>query len=142
MRDTMDTPNSIDITALRKTIHGIFDFIEKDLGLSAIDLKQNYYWAIPDDVMYTLESAPRTPCRSLYDDWEFVLSSSKNKDQQIPIMFIHIAPLLQALSQLVPSYPHPIHLQRREHFLGISGSPREPPASRAFPAKARAATGA
>jgi len=41
---------------------------------------------------------------SLVDDYEFVLSSFKNADQQLPIMFMHIAPLLQALWQAVPNY--------------------------------------
>jgi hypothetical protein len=44
---------------------------------------------------------------SLEDDWDFVLSAGKNADRQIPIDFIHVAPLLRALAQVVPSHVSP-----------------------------------
>jgi hypothetical protein len=104
----MASPNSISIDVLRKTINGIFDFIEKDLGLTEVELKQNYYWSIADDVLHEMESPPKElDVGSLKDDWDFLLSASKSKDQQIPIMFIHIAPLLRALSQAAPNYTSP-----------------------------------
>jgi hypothetical protein len=104
----MASPNSISIDVLRKTINGIFDFIEKDLGVTEVELKQDHYWSIPDTALYTMEGQPKElDVGSLKDDFEFLLSSSKSADQQLPIMFIHIAPILQALSQAVPSYTSP-----------------------------------
>jgi hypothetical protein len=104
----MANPNSIRIDVLRKTINGIFDFVQKDLGVSEIELKHNHYWSIADDALYAMETLPKQiDVGSLGDDWDFVLSASKSLDQQIPILLIHLAPLLQALSQAVPSYTSP-----------------------------------
>jgi hypothetical protein len=100
---------TIDIDVLRKTINGIFDFIEKEQrGIKEVELKQNHYWSVTDDVLYSMDEPPKElAVGSLADDYEFVLSSFKNADQQLPIMFMHIAPLLQALWQAVPNYPSP-----------------------------------
>ena len=100
---------TISIDVLRKTINGIFDFIEKERrGRADIELKQNHYWSITDDVLYSMDEPPKQlAVGSLVDDYEFVLSSFKNVDQQLPIMFMHIAPLLQALWQAVPNYASP-----------------------------------
>ena len=104
----MASPDGVSIEVLRKSINRIFDFIEKDLGISEVQLKQNYYWSIADDALYAMEAPPKQlDVGSLKDDWDFVLSASKDADQQIPILFIHLAPLLQALSQAVPNYTSP-----------------------------------
>jgi hypothetical protein len=98
----------IDIDALRKTVNGILDFIENDLGITKVELKQNYYWSITDDVLYSMNQPPKElAVGSLVDDYDFVLSALKSPDQQLPIMFMHIAPLLQALWKAVPNYPLP-----------------------------------
>ncbi len=104
----MASPKGISIDVLRKLINGTLDFIEKDLGLTEVELEQNYYWSVADDVRYMMENPPKEiDVGSLKDDWDFVLSASKDTDQHIPITFIHVAPLLQALSQAVPSYTSP-----------------------------------
>ena len=104
----MASPNTVSIEVLRKTINGIFDFIEKDLGIADVELKQNYYWSITDDVLYSMGEPPKQlAVGSLVDDYEFVLSASKSKEQQLPIDFMHIAPLLHALWQSVPNYASP-----------------------------------
>jgi len=104
----MANPNCISINVLRATINGIFDFIEKDLGLLEVQLNENYYWSIKDDELYSMDQPPKElVVGSLFDDFEFVSSSFKNADRQLPIMFIHIAPILQALSEGVPNFPSP-----------------------------------
>jgi hypothetical protein len=103
----MESAKSISIDVLRKTLNGIFDFIEKDLGITEVELRQNHYWSVTDDERYSMEDPPKElGVGSLIDDWDFVLSASKS-DQQIPIDLIHIAPLLQVLSHAVPSYTAP-----------------------------------
>jgi hypothetical protein len=105
---------TINIDVLRKTINGILDFIEKDLGITEVELKKNHYWSITDDVLYSMDEPPKQlAVGSLVDDWDFVLSASKS-DQQLPIMFIHIAPLIQALSQGVPNYTSPEGSEKKE----------------------------
>jgi len=103
----MASDGTIQIDALRKVINGIFDFIEKDLGISEVDLKKDHYWNVFDDDMYELARPEELGAGSLQDDWEFLLSSAKDRAQQIPIMLIHVAPILLALSQAVPSYTSP-----------------------------------
>lgn len=111
----MANPNGISVDVLRKTINGIFDFIEKDLGITEVELKQNHYWSVTDDVLYSMDQPPKElAVGSLMDDWDFVLSASKSADQRLPIMFIHIAPLLQALSQGVPNYTSPRESSKEE----------------------------
>jgi hypothetical protein len=103
----MASDGSIQIDALRRVINGIFDFIEKDLGVSEVDLKRDHYWNVLADDMYALARPEELGAGSLQDDWEFLLSSAKDKAQQLPIMLLHVAPILQALSQAVPSYTSP-----------------------------------
>jgi hypothetical protein len=102
----MARDGTIQIDALRKVVNGIFDFIEKDLGISEVDLKKDHYWIFDDD-LYGMARPEELGAGSLQDDWEFLLSSAKDKAQQLPIMLIHVAPILQALSQAVPSYTSP-----------------------------------
>jgi hypothetical protein len=45
----MASDGTIQIDALRKVINGIFDFIEKDLGVSEVDLKKDLYWTLLED---------------------------------------------------------------------------------------------
>lgn len=110
----MASPNSVSIGTLREVINGVFDFVEKDLGMSEVELKKNYYWDIPEDELYSMENQPKElVVGSLIDDWEFVLSASR-MDPQIPIEFIHVAPLLRALAQWVPSYISPSGTTKKE----------------------------
>src|SRR5262245_56752099 len=103
----MASDQAIQIDVLRKTINGILDFIEKDLGLSAVDLKRDHYWNVLDSDAYEIAKPSELAAGSLQDDWEFLLAAEKDKAQQLPIMLIHVAPILQALAQAVPSYTSP-----------------------------------
>ncbi len=73
LRDTknsMANPNSVSIGTLREAINGVFDFVEKDLGMSEVELKKNYYWDIPEDELYSMENQPKElVVGSLIDDW-------------------------------------------------------------------------
>lgn len=101
----MEKSDSVNIQALRDVVNRIFDFIEKDVGRSDIDLKNNYYWTIGDDVLYSMDNKPQElDCGSLVDDWEFVLSAYNNPDRSLPATLLHVAPLLRALATIVPSY--------------------------------------
>ena len=111
----MASDSTISIDVLRKTINGIFDFIEKEQrGKTEVELKQNHYWSITDDVLYSMDEPKQLAVGSLVDDYEFVLSAFKSADQQLPIMFMHIAPLLQALWQAVPNYASPAESETGE----------------------------
>jgi hypothetical protein len=47
-------------------------------------------------------------CGSLVDDFDFVAAAHKEPDQAIPLVLMHVAPLLKALSTAVPSYKPPV----------------------------------
>ncbi len=103
----MENDRTIQIDTLRRVINGILDFIEKDLGISDVNLQKDNYWTVLEDTTPDAGKPTEFGVGSLNDDWGFLLSSAKDKDQQLPIMLIHVAPILQALSQAVPSYTSP-----------------------------------
>lgn len=113
----MASDRTIQIDALRKVINWIVDFIEKDLGISEVDLKKDHYWNVFDDDMYELARPEDLGAGSLQDDWEFLLSSAKDKAQQLPIMLLHVAPILQALSQALPSSTSPSESSEAERHV-------------------------
>lgn len=104
----MGDHRQVKIQVLRETINGIFDFIERDLGLSTAELPSNFYWTVPDEALYAMEHLPtQLDSGSLNDDLEFVESAHANREQAMPVMFMHLAPLLRALAFAVPSYTSP-----------------------------------
>jgi len=103
----LEDDRAIQIDTLRKVVNGILDFIEKDLGLREVRLQKDNYWTVLEDSAPDAGKPSEFGVGSLNDDWEFLLSSAKDKDQQLPIMLIHVAPILQALAQAVPSYKSP-----------------------------------
>lgn len=100
--------NSVDVKVLREVIERILDFIERDLKLKAVELPHNFYWSLAEDVLYKMEQQPQElDCGSLVDDYHFVAAAHKDPDQAIPLILMHVAPLLKALSIAVPSYKPP-----------------------------------
>lgn len=101
----MEKNDRVEIRILRDVVNRVFDFIEKELERPEVDIKNNFYWTIADDVLYSMGDRPRElDCGSLIDDWEFVLSAYKSPDRSLPATLLHIAPLLRALATTVPSY--------------------------------------
>jgi hypothetical protein len=95
----------IEIKVLRETLNSIFDFIEYDLKKSKVELPWNLYWSILDNDVYRIGKNPdKLVCGNLTDDFEFITSAHLHREQAIPIMFLHLAPLLHALALTVPSY--------------------------------------
>ena len=96
--------NEIEIAKLRVVLNKILDFIEHDLHREKVNLGRDHYWEVPLNQMYET-TEPRFPlnCGSLEDDWNFLLSALTQKQQAVPVMLIHAAPLLAALAFAVPS---------------------------------------
>lgn len=106
----MEPKISVRIEVLREVTNRIFDFIERDLGKSTVDLSHNFYWSIPDDVRYKVEQSPgkdELVNGSLVDDLDFVMSAYRDSGQAIPLVLMHIAPLLDALATAAPNYKSP-----------------------------------
>ena len=63
-------------------------------------------WAlhIDDEALYDVVHQPQElDCGSLVDDFDFVSAAHKDPDQAIPLVLMHVAPLLKALSRAVPT---------------------------------------
>lgn len=98
----------VDVNVLREVTNRIFDFIQRDLELRVVDLPENFYWEIPDDDLYELGAEPKQlECGSLADDADFVRAAYEDQSQAIPLVLMHVAPLLRALATAVPSYKAP-----------------------------------
>ena len=100
--------NRIELDVLRGVTNKILDFIEHDLQMKSVELPQNFYWSVPDDALYAMDKSPEElDCGSLVDDNDFVKSAHDDPDQAVPLVLMHVAPLLKALSTAVPSYKPP-----------------------------------
>ncbi len=103
----MEKTSQVDIKKLKSFIVEIFDFMEKENGMH-IPLKHNLYWKIPYIEKYDLsKEAEISECGSLDDDWEFIEKASNHPEQAIPLMLLHVAPILEVLATQVKSYPKP-----------------------------------
>ena len=97
--------HSVDLKVLREVTDRIFEFMERELQISSVELRHNFYWDVSDEVLYQMEQQPQElDCGSLVDDADFVAAAHKDPAQAIPLVLMHIAPLLRALSTAVPSY--------------------------------------
>ena len=104
----MEPKSNVQISVLREVVNRIFDFIERDLRMKSIELPNDFYWSIADDVLYKMEQHPgQLDCGSLADDYEFTAAAYDDPSQAIPLVLMHIAPLLKALATAVPSYKLP-----------------------------------
>lgn len=99
----MESDNSIKLEELRQVINTIFDHIKEDLNLEDCPLTENYYWDISEDSLYAAGKDMGSPSvGSLQDDWEFLSPLlSQDRNQAIPLMLIHVAPLLRYLGQKI-----------------------------------------
>jgi hypothetical protein len=100
----MENDSVVKIPVLREVINGILDFIERDLKQSEVDLGKDHYWQVLDRDLYEIPSPTQLGAGSLIDDWNFLLSAWKDKQKRLPVTLIHVAPILHALSEAVPSY--------------------------------------
>jgi hypothetical protein len=95
----------IEIAVLRKACERIFEFIENDLKISSIDLEEDLYWSLPEEVRHDMNKVPTAShAGNLFDDYDFVAPLIKDRDQAVSMMFEHIAPLLTALANRLPNY--------------------------------------
>jgi hypothetical protein len=92
----------INISELRLVVNRILDHIEHDLGHKSVKLDQDNYWDVSDEERYDFTKTPKNfEHGQLYDDWEFLSSILKDKDQAVTLMLIHLAPLLRRIAEQV-----------------------------------------
>lgn len=92
----------ISISELRLVTNRIFDHIEHDLGYASVNLDQNSYWDVADEERYDFTKSPEGLGHGqLHDDWEFLSSILRDKDQAVSLMLIHLAPVLRRVGEQV-----------------------------------------
>jgi hypothetical protein len=97
--------DGVRIDDLRQVVNRILDFIDKDLGMAVVPLERDYYWSIPEDTLYAMKQEPaQLDCGSLRDDLDFVRSAQRNPEEALPLVLLHVAPLLRALATSVPNF--------------------------------------
>jgi hypothetical protein len=95
----------IEIAVLREACERIFEFIEHDLKITSLDLEEDLYWTLPEEVRHDMSKTPTAShAGNLFDDYDFVVPLIKDRDQAMPLMFEHIAPLLTALATRLPNF--------------------------------------
>jgi hypothetical protein len=92
----------INIAELRLVINRILDHIERDLGHANVKLDEDNYWDVADEERYDFAKSPKNfEHGQLHDDWEFLSSILRDKDQAVALMLIHAAPLLRRIGEQV-----------------------------------------
>jgi len=90
----------INVSDMRTVINRILDHIEKDLGYMSVKLSQDDYWDVAEVERYDFTKSPNNyVAGQLHDDWEFLTSIMKDKDQAVSLMLIHVAPLLRCIGE-------------------------------------------
>ena len=93
---------SINLEELRDVVNAIFDHLTKDLGLSNVELSENFYQEVPASCLYEAGQEFVVPdVGSLFDDLEFLAPLVKDRSQAVSLMFMHVAPLLRFIAQKV-----------------------------------------
>jgi hypothetical protein len=93
---------SINLAALKSAIDAIFLHMTDVLGLHEIPLSQDYYAEVPEELLYAVGQAIENPSvGSLVDDLGFLNGMSRDKDEAVSLMLLHVAPLLRYLAYKV-----------------------------------------
>lgn len=93
---------SINLAALKSAIDAIFSHMTDGLGLHEIPLSQDYYAEIPEELLYEVGQAVENPSvGSLVDDLRFLDGMSRDKDEAVSLMLVHVAPLLRYIAYKV-----------------------------------------
>jgi hypothetical protein len=99
--------NRIHIKDLRDFMNSMFDHVERDLGLSHVDIddSHNHFWEVQLDDMFELLEFPPVPALgSTIDSLEFVnvsIAAGAKDSYAATLMLMHVIPLLQVICHKV-----------------------------------------
>ncbi|GGC83413.1 hypothetical protein [Undibacterium terreum] len=98
----MGKNKTINLEEFRSVVNAIFSHLIDDLKIKEIELTEDYYWEILESSLYKFDQDPPSPrIGSLADDLDFLSSLLSDKSHAIPIMFLHVAPVLRFIGQNV-----------------------------------------
>jgi hypothetical protein len=98
----MSNIKSINLRELQQATNRLFDHIIKTRGVESIELRQNFYWSTPTEQFYDVKNDPKQlDVGSLYDDWEFVQSLTRDETEPVAFQLTEVAPLLRYIGEVV-----------------------------------------
>lgn len=90
----------IKLSELRTVVNRILDHIEHELGHASVKLDHDDYWDVASEEKYVFTKSPENfEHGQLQDDWEFLRSILRDKDQAVALMLVHAAPLLRCIGE-------------------------------------------
>ncbi|MGV7208681.1 hypothetical protein ACLB1G_12585 [Oxalobacteraceae bacterium A2-2] len=99
---TENSPNAIHLPDLKQAIDAIFLHMTEVLNIDHVPLDQDYYLNIPRQLLYEAgDHCPPLEVGSLFEDLDFINKVSRNKEDAVSLMLVHVAPLLRYLAYKV-----------------------------------------
>jgi hypothetical protein len=90
------------ISDVRKVVLRLLDHIERDRGISSVQLSKNFYWGIEPQARFDMGRDPSEfEVGSLDDDWEFVSGLLDDSNEPVPLQLTELAPILDFIGQEV-----------------------------------------
>lgn len=90
----------IDLVQLKKIVDRLFEHVIETRGVKTLQLEKDYYWNIPDDAVYKMDSKPaELNIGSLSDDWGFISGLLKTDADPVAYQFTEVSPLLRYLGE-------------------------------------------
>jgi len=94
----------LELADLKAVVDSIFDHLV-ELGITNISIssEEDFYWDVPLGTTLDTKNPikPELGVGRLSDDWEFLASILKDKDNAVSLMLIHAAPLLRHIGTKV-----------------------------------------
>lgn len=93
----------IDIVQLRRACDKLWEHL-RELGIDSVDTPHDYYWSVPYQDLYRLESQPNTfEVGQLSEDWQGVQQMLQADRDVITFDFVKISAIFRELGVQVVS---------------------------------------
>lgn len=95
--------STINFHDLKVIINKIFDHLEKDVGVTELDIGDSFYHNIDISEKFENFGIPPEPgLGDLIDDLEFLLPLvEQDREMAVSLMFMHISPLLKYIAHRI-----------------------------------------
>lgn len=89
----------IKVDNLKKITDSMFSYL-RNAGVEHIQIEEDYYWSIPKEARYQMESEPdEFTIGQLSEDWEFL--QTNNGENQIGYAFVWLASIFRVVGEKV-----------------------------------------
>lgn len=88
------------ISDIRKVVLRLLDHIERDRGITSVQLSKNLYWGFEPQARFDMSrDPPEFEVGSLNDDWEFVSGLLDDSNEPVSLQLTELAPILDFIGQ-------------------------------------------